>query len=56
MDVLEGGKMIKKLFEKIRNKFFDYVIVGEYLDYVGGNRYQVKYIKKYYPKNVLKKG
>lgn len=36
--------MIKKLIEK----YFDYVIVGEYLDREHGNHYRVKYIKKWY--------
>ena len=41
---------MKKAFEKIIKRFFDYKIIGEYLDKVGENRYQVKYIKKYYLK------
>lgn len=36
--------MIKKLIEK----YFDYVIVGEYLDREYGNHYRVKYIKKWH--------
>lgn len=46
--------MLKRLIERIRDKYFDYVIVGEYLDHVGGNRYQVKYIKKWYLKDKRK--
>ena len=38
--------MIKKLIEK----YFDYVIVGEYLDREYGNHYRVKYIKKWHLK------
>lgn len=38
--------MLKKLF----NKYFDYHIVGEYLDYDGNGHYKKKYLKKYYLK------
>lgn len=36
------------MFKKLFNKFFDYEIVGEYLDRIQGNIYKKKYIKKYY--------
>lgn len=38
------------MIEKLLKKFFDYKIVGEYLECVGVNRYRKKYIKKYYLK------
>lgn len=33
---------IKKSIEKLMLKFFDYDIIGEYLDKTGENRYKVK--------------
>lgn len=48
--IRKANKMIKKLFKKLIKRFFDYEIVGEYLDKVGENRYKVKYIKKYHLK------
>lgn len=45
--------MFKRLFEK----FFDYHIVGEYLDTDSkSGKSRVKYIKKYYLKNRKKRG
>lgn len=41
---------MKKVWEQIVKRFFDYEIVGEYLDKIGENRYQVKHIKKYHLK------
>ncbi len=38
------------MIEKILKRFFDYEIVGEYLEYVGNNRYIKRYIKKYHLK------
>lgn len=39
----------------IFKKFFDYEITGEYLEKIGANRYQVKYIKKYHLKRKKKR-
>ncbi len=38
------------MIEKVLKKLFDYEIVGEYLEYVGNNRYIKRYIKKYHLK------
>lgn len=38
------------MIRKILSKFFDYEIVGEYLEPIGGNRYRQRYIKKYHLK------
>ena len=48
--------MFKKLVEKIRKKYFDYEIVGDYYDTKGDGRYTHKYIRKYYLKCLKKRG
>ena len=39
--------MLKKLIQ-LRNRFFDYDIVGEYYDTIGDGRYRKKYIKRWH--------
>lgn len=39
--------MMKNLLKTIRNRFFDYDIVGEYYDYDGTGHYYKKYTKKW---------
>lgn len=37
-------------------RFFDYEITGSYYDYVGGNKYRVRYKKKWHLKRKNKAG
>lgn len=42
----EGVNMIKWL-KRLRDRFFDYDIVGEYYDTIGDGRYRKKYVKRW---------
>lgn len=43
------------MFEKIKKRFFDYEIIGSYLDYTGDNTFRVKYKKKWHLKRKKRK-
>lgn len=47
--------MLDKL-KKLFYKYFDYNIVGEFLDDRGNGHYRKRYIKKYYLKSPKKRG
>ena len=42
--------MLKRFIKEFIKKYFDYHVVGEYLEREYGNHYRVKYIKKWYLK------
>lgn len=42
------------MLKRFIDKYFDYFIVGEYLDSDGKGHYTTRYIKKYYPRCLKK--